>query len=254
MNKANATVVVTPYTVTYDGGAHSATVTSITGVNGETGATVGTVSVSGTTHTAVGTYGSDSWSCKGAANYNNIGSTTITDTINKATPTVTVTVGSYTYNGSAQGPNAFTTSPSGDTGTPTWSYVGVSGTTYGPSATRPTAAGNYTAQVTALTSDANFNSSSSSATAFTISKANATVVVTPYTVTYDGSAHRATVTSITGVNGETGATVGTVSVSDRRTRRSGRIAATVGVSRARPTTTTSAARRSPTRSTRRRRR
>ena len=39
--RPNATVVVTPYTVTYDGQPHTATVTSITGVNGETGATVG---------------------------------------------------------------------------------------------------------------------------------------------------------------------------------------------------------------------
>ena len=54
INKANATVVVTPYTVTYDGNAHTATVASITGVNGETGATVGTVDVSSTTHTERG--------------------------------------------------------------------------------------------------------------------------------------------------------------------------------------------------------
>ena len=178
VGKANATFTVTPYTVTYDGSAHSATASTITGVNGETGATVGTVTLN-TTHTAAGAYSSDSWSFTGTANYNNIGSTPITDTINKVTPTVTVTVGSYTYSGSSQGPNTFTTSPSGDTGTPTWSYVGVSGTTYGPSATPPTLAGSYTAQVTALTSDANFNSSSSSATSFTIGKATPTVSAWP---------------------------------------------------------------------------
>src|SRR5204863_5304482 len=38
INKATAMVVVTPYTVTYDGLSHSAAVTSITGVNSETGA------------------------------------------------------------------------------------------------------------------------------------------------------------------------------------------------------------------------
>src|ERR1019366_1568337 len=59
--KANAVVVVAPYSVTYDGHAHTATVTSITGVNGETGATVGTVDVSNTTHTNASTYSSDSW-------------------------------------------------------------------------------------------------------------------------------------------------------------------------------------------------
>jgi hypothetical protein len=126
VNRANATVVVTPYTLTYDGQSHTATVTSITGVNGETGATVGTVTLN-TTNTNAGTYASDSWSFTGTANYNNIAATTITDTINRA---------------------------------------------------------------------------------------NATVVVTPYTVTYDGQSHTATVTSLFGVNGESGATVGTVDVSN----------------------------------------
>jgi hypothetical protein len=82
VNKADATVVVTPYRVTYDGSPHTATVTSITGVNGETGATVGTVTLN-TTHTNAGTYSSDSWSFTGTANYNDIASTTITDTIDK---------------------------------------------------------------------------------------------------------------------------------------------------------------------------
>ena len=86
--KATATVTVTPYTASYDGNAHSATVASINGVNGETGATVGTVSLT-TTHTNAGTYGTDSWSFAGAANYNNIAPTTITDTINKADLTIT---------------------------------------------------------------------------------------------------------------------------------------------------------------------
>lgn len=85
--------------VTYDGAAHSATVTSITGVNGETGATVGAVTLN-TTHTNAGTY-NDSWSFTGAANYNNIASTAITNIINKATPTVTVNAPGGNYNGSA---------------------------------------------------------------------------------------------------------------------------------------------------------
>jgi hypothetical protein len=79
--------VVTPYSVTYDGGPHTATYT-ITGVNGETGATVGTVTLD-TTHTGAGTYASDSWSFAGTANYNNIASTPITDAIAKAPLTIT---------------------------------------------------------------------------------------------------------------------------------------------------------------------
>src|SRR5207245_108106 len=94
IGKANAIVVVTPYTsltTTYDGNPHTATVTSITGVNGETGATVGTVDVSHTAHTNAGTYASDYWFFTGSANYKDIGNTTITDSIGKANATVVVT-------------------------------------------------------------------------------------------------------------------------------------------------------------------
>src|SRR5260370_25686417 len=68
INKATAVVVVTPYTVTYDGNPHSATLTSSPAVNAETGATFGTDTLN-TTHTAARTYSSDSWSCSGTANY-----------------------------------------------------------------------------------------------------------------------------------------------------------------------------------------
>ena len=76
VSKADATVTVTPYSLTYDGTAHSATVTSITGVNGETGATVGVVTLT-STHTTAGTYASDSWRLTATANYNDIAATTI---------------------------------------------------------------------------------------------------------------------------------------------------------------------------------
>src|SRR5262249_30605199 len=101
VSKANATVVVTPYTVIYDGASHTATVTSITGVCGETGATVGTVDVSETTHImATGSPYTDTWSFMGTANYNDIAagpSTTITDTINKKPASVTPNAASKTY-------------------------------------------------------------------------------------------------------------------------------------------------------------
>src|SRR5206468_6037980 len=94
IGKADATFTVTPYTsltTTYDGNAHTAAVTSITGVNGEADATVGSVDVSHTTHTDAGTYASDYWFFTGAANYNDIGHTPITDSIGKATATIVVT-------------------------------------------------------------------------------------------------------------------------------------------------------------------
>ena len=90
IGKATPTVVVTPYNITYDGLSHSATYT-ISGVNGETNGTVGTIDVSGTTHTNANTYNSDAWTLTGTSNYNNIGNTTITDTINQKTVTLSAT-------------------------------------------------------------------------------------------------------------------------------------------------------------------
>jgi hypothetical protein len=300
VNRANATVVVTPYTVTYDGSPHTATVTSITGVNGETGATVGVVTLS-TTHTAVGTYASDSWSFTGTANYNNIASTTITDTINpvsiatttmpsapsvtygqngsvtvtvssaSGTPTGTVTLtvdsgtplsntlaggmATFTISGlnagvhnlaanyAAQGTFAagsatgaltvnkanatvlvtpYTVTYDGTAHTATYTITGVNGETGATVGavtlnTTRTNAGTYASDTWSFTGTANYNNIASTTITDTINKATATVVVTPYTVTYDGSAHTATVTSITGVNGETGATVGTVTLNTTHT-------------------------------------
>src|SRR5437763_1971734 len=64
--KINATITVTPYSVNYDGTAHTATGTA-TGVGG---ANVGTLTLTGTTHTNAGTYNGDAWTFAGGANYN----------------------------------------------------------------------------------------------------------------------------------------------------------------------------------------
>ena len=88
-------------------------------------------------------------------------------TVNQAASTISVTgVTSFTYDGNPQGPS--TSTKTGSTGAVTYGYVGTGGTTYGPSPTKPTAAGSYT--VTAgVASDANFSGATSSpATAFTI--------------------------------------------------------------------------------------
>ena len=85
MNKANATIQVTPYIVTYDSNPHTATGTA-TGVGGVSLSSE--LNLSGTTHTAVGTY-TDGWTFTDATgNYNNA-SGTITDIINQPPPTLT---------------------------------------------------------------------------------------------------------------------------------------------------------------------
>jgi len=95
IGKVTPTVLVTPYYEAYNGNPHTAGV-SITGVNGETGATVGSVTLS-TTHTVVGTYAGDSWSFAGTTNYNDIGTTIITDTIVRTNLTVTAQFNTKVY-------------------------------------------------------------------------------------------------------------------------------------------------------------
>jgi hypothetical protein len=98
VSKANATVVVTPYTVAYDGNSHTATVTQLDGVCGESGAIVGTVHLP-PGHVNAGTYNDafETWTFTGGPNYNNIGATQLTDVINQANATWTTNPNSKTY-------------------------------------------------------------------------------------------------------------------------------------------------------------
>src|SRR6478609_10367243 len=116
-------------------------------------------------------------------------------TVNAAGSTITVTgSNSFIYNGLSQGPN--TSTHTGSTGAITFSYSGTenSSASYGPSATAPTNAGTYSVTAT-VAADANFSGATSAPFAFTIGKANAIIVVTPYTVNYNGNPHTATGTA-----------------------------------------------------------
>jgi len=105
----------------------------------------------------------------GTTGFNGSTASSKTQTVNPATPVVTVTgTTNFTYNASAQGPNTATTG--GSTGAVTFSYVGVSGTTYPASSTQPTNAGSYTVTAT-VAADSNYLTASSGATPFTIAKA-----------------------------------------------------------------------------------
>ncbi len=71
--KANAAIVVTPYSVTYDGDPHTATGTA-KGVKGEN---LSGLNLSGTTHTSAGDYPSDAWTFTDVTgNYNNASGST----------------------------------------------------------------------------------------------------------------------------------------------------------------------------------
>lgn len=85
IEQANATIHVTPNSVTYDGDPHTASGTA-TGVKGET---LAGLVLSDTTHTNAGNYNTDSWSFTDATgNYKNVAATTITDVINQATANI----------------------------------------------------------------------------------------------------------------------------------------------------------------------
>jgi hypothetical protein len=79
INKAAATINVTPYLVKYDAKPHTAAGTA-TGVKGET---LTGLDLSGTTHTNAGTYGPDTWLFNDVSGNYNDASGTVSDTIQK---------------------------------------------------------------------------------------------------------------------------------------------------------------------------
>lgn len=155
-------------TVTYDGQPHSATATAPSGAtvvyyNLETGGEI----ISAPSATNAGTYTAWAESKADLTPTQCVSETRtlVTLQINVATPTVTPTVGTYTFNGTAQGPDAATNSGTGTSYT--FSYVSTDGTTYPASSTKPTNAGSYTVTVT-VAANGNYAEGVSSATAFTI--------------------------------------------------------------------------------------
>ncbi|GAB1451574.1 hypothetical protein MASR2M47_16300 [Draconibacterium sp.] len=106
-------------------------------------------------------------------------------TVNKASSTINVTgATSYIYNDQHQGPDG--SSVTGSSGSITYSYFGTGATSYGPSSMKPIDAGTYSVTAT-VAADDNYSTATSAPYNFTILKANPTINVTPYTVTYDGN-------------------------------------------------------------------
>jgi hypothetical protein len=166
LQKANATITVTPYSVTYDGNAHTATGTA-TGVKGES---LNGLNLSATTHTAAGVY-NDTWTfTDGTGNYNNA-SGTVFDTITQSS---TATALSATPNpanfGQSVSLQATVTPIPPGTGTPTGTVTFKDGVTPLSTVTMSSAAASFvtsslapgTHNLTASYSgDANFSQSSS---------------------------------------------------------------------------------------------
>lgn len=167
--KADAVVEVIPYDVTYDGSPHTATFT-LTGVAADPTA-AGVSVVLNTTHTAAGTYSSDTWSLSGGMNYNDIPATTISNLIRRADSGIIIEA----VGGVAGAPASVTTIVVGDGGLESsnpslfaFSYVGINGTAYGPSPTPPIKTGSYSVTA-AYPGSANHKPSSGTAT-FTLTR------------------------------------------------------------------------------------
>jgi len=109
--RADATCAVTPYAVTYDGSAHTAT-GSCTGVGG---VNVNGLDLSATTHTNGGDYPSDAWTFTDAnGNYKNTNGT-VHDSIAKTDATCTVTGYTGIYDGANHGASGSCTGVGGVT-------------------------------------------------------------------------------------------------------------------------------------------
>ena len=189
--KATPTVSVVGGSFTYDASAHAAT-GSVTGVGGASlGTPTFTYNGSADTPIDAGSYDVVA-SYAGDSNYSPA-SGTATITIGKATPTVTVNGGTFTYDAVAHPATGSVTGVGGaSVGTPTFAYNG--------SPDAPVNAGSYDV-VGSYGGSANYNAATGTAT-ITIGKATPTVAVSGGSFTYDSAAHPAT-GSVTGVGGAT---------------------------------------------------
>ena len=202
---AASTITVTGTTsFTYNGSAQGPSTSSVTGSTGSVSYSY--VGVTGTTYGPTATKPTNAGSytvtatVAADASYTTATSSALGFTIGKASSTVAVTgTTSFTYNATNQGPN--TSDTTGSSGSVTYSYVGVSGTSYTASATPPTNAGSYEVTAT-LAADTNYNGATSSAVGFTIGQLTPTVTVTPIgTYTYNGLAQGPTASNTGGSAG-----------------------------------------------------
>jgi hypothetical protein len=128
IGKATASISVTGYSVTYDGNPHTAT-GSATGLGG---VALSGLDLSGTLHTAAGTYNGDAWSFTDPTGNYASATGTVDDAITQPIAGIDLGALQFTYNGK---PQALT---------PTTNPAGLKVTvTYNGSTTPPTNAGSY---------------------------------------------------------------------------------------------------------------
>lgn len=184
---ATANITVAPYSVTYDGNAHTATVVAM-GVNGEN--LNADVNLTGTAHTAAGDY-SDAWTFHDPTGTYADANGTVSDSIAKANATITVTPYSVTYDGSAH------TAVGTATGVQSESLSGLdlSGTTH-------TAVGTYATDAwTFHNPNGNYSDAGSTVHDSIAQAGSVTTVSCPASVIYSGVAQTPCTATVTGVGG-----------------------------------------------------
>ena len=182
VNKADAVITVTPYHVTYDGNAHTAT-GSAHGVESPSPVDLTSLlHLSGTTHTDAGDYATDSWTFDGNANYKAAGGT-VHDAIEQADAIITVTAYHVTYDGNSHTATGSAHGVASPTPMDLTSLLHLGGTTH-------TSAGDYASD--SWTFDGNTNYKAASGTVHdAIDQADAVITVTAYHVTYNANPHTA---------------------------------------------------------------
>jgi hypothetical protein len=184
VKKATPTITwATPSAITYG------TALSATQLNASSGSLGGTFTYSPASGTTLGA-GTQTLSVgfvpTDAANYNSVAATTVSLTVNKATPTITWATPSAISYGTALSATQLNASSGGLAGT--FTYSPVSGTT--------PIAGTQTLSVGFVPDDAaNYNSVAATTVSLTVNKAAATVTLGGLSATYDGSSKSATATT-----------------------------------------------------------
>ena len=203
INKANSNITGAP---TASGITYGQTLASSTLSGGTvSGSLAGTFSfTTPSTTPSVGTASQSVTFTPTSSNYNT-STTNVNVTVSKASSIITATgTTTFTYTGTAQGPTS--SNVTGSTGLVTYSYSGTGSTSYSATATKPTSAGTYQVIAT-VAADANYNSATSSALAFTINKAILTVTADNKTV-IQGAAIPSLTATISGyVNSESSSVI-----------------------------------------------
>ena len=187
IGQATATIYVTPYNMTHDAMAHSATGNAI-GIGGAR--LKSDLTLTGTSHTSVGTYNGDAWSFHDPSGNYADASGTVNDIIGQANATINVTGYSTTYNTNVHTASGTAT---GIGGVDLSGNLTLTGTSH-------TNAGTYNGDTWSFHDPSGNYADASGTVNDAISQANATINVTAYSITYDTAVHTAS-GSATGVGG-----------------------------------------------------